>query len=150
MAATTIVETLMRIAATAGGMAMPGPRERAGGDGDGDDVVPGGPPQVLEALAVGGLRQPDDADDQPRVGAGEDEPGRLDGDVGAGADGDADVGAGEGGGVVDAVADHGDLEAAGLELGDLGGLVLGEDLGEHLVDAEVARRRRRRPGGRRR
>ena len=40
--------------------------------------------------------------------------------------------------VVDAVADHGDLQATGLQLGDLGRLVLGEHLGEHLVDAEVA------------
>ena len=82
--------------------------------------------------------------------AGEDQPGRLDRDVGAGADGDADVGAGQRRGVVHAVADHGDLQAAGLELGDLVRLVLGQDLGEHLVDAEVARRPLRRPGGRRR
>ena len=45
---------------------------------------------------------------------GEDDAGRLDGDVGAGADGDADVGAGERGGVVDAVADHRDRAARGL------------------------------------
>src|SRR6266536_2094470 len=42
-----------------------------------------------------------------------------------GDDGDAEVGLGEGGGVVDAVADHGDLAAGGLQLGDLGGLVAG-------------------------
>ena len=85
-----------------------------------------------------------------RVVGGEDDPGRLDGDVGAGADGDADVGAGQRGRVVDAVADHRHLEPAGLELGDLGVLVLGQHLGEHLVDAEVGGRRRRRPAGRRR
>ena len=62
-----MVETLIRTAATAGGMSTPAHAERPGGDGDGDDVVAGGPPQVLEALAVGGLRQPDDADHGPGV-----------------------------------------------------------------------------------
>src|SRR3546814_11552113 len=56
---------------------------------------------------------------------GQDQPGRLDGDVGPGADGDAHVGPGQGRSVVDAVADHGDLQAAVLELGHLEGLVLG-------------------------
>ena len=56
------------------------------------------------------------------VAAHEDDVGGLDGYVGAGADGDADVGLGQGGGVVDAVADHGDLLATLLELGDLGAL----------------------------
>ena len=73
----------------------------------------------------------------PRVRGGEDEPGGLDRDIGAGADRDAHIGAGERGGVVDAVADHGDGEAAAVQLVDLGGLVLGEDLGEHFVDTEV-------------
>ncbi len=76
--------------------------------------------------------------DAARVARGEHDAGRFDGDVGAGADGQADVGAGEGGGVVDAVADHGDALAALLQVGDGLVLVLGEDLGEDLVDAEVA------------
>ena len=64
-------------------------------------------------------------------------PGRLDRHVGARPDGDADIGACQGRGVVHAVADHGDLQTAGLQLGDLVRLVLGQDLREHLVDAEV-------------
>ena len=67
----------------------------------------------------------------------EDDAGGRDGDVGAGANGDADVGPGEGGGVVDTVTDHGHSQSSGLQLGDLGVLVLGQHLGEHLVDPEV-------------
>ena len=70
--------------------------------------------------------------------------GGLDGGVGAhGAHGDADVGAGEHGRVVDAVAHEGELAlAVGVALGlgeerfHLGHLVLGKQLGVHLVDAE--------------
>ena len=72
--------------------------------------------------------------------ASEDDAGGLDGDVGAGADGDADVGPGEGGGVVDAVTDHGHSQSSGLQLGDLGVLVLGQHLGD-------TRRPRGRPDG---
>src|SRR5690606_40232697 len=55
-----------------------------------------------------------------------------------GADGDADVGLGQCRCVVDAVTDHGHDPALALELGDLLTLVLGPDLGEDLVDAELA------------
>ena len=83
------------------------------------------------------LREPDDAGDRAGVVPGEHDTRRLDRDVGSRADREADVGAGEGRGVVHAVADHRDREAAGLELGDLVLLVLGQHLGEHLVDAEL-------------
>lgn len=39
-------------------------------------------------------------------------------------------------GIVDAVADHGDLEFSGLEFGDFIVLVGREDSGEHLIDVE--------------
>ena len=73
-----------------------------------------------------------------RVVGCEDDAGGLDGDVGAGADGDADVGSGECGCVVDAVADHGDAPSSGLERGDGGVFVGGLYLGEDLVDLQVA------------
>ena len=60
----------------------------------------------------------------------------LDGDVRPGPDREADIGLGEGGCVVDAVADHGHRPALELELADLVGLVLREDLGEDAVDAD--------------
>ena len=61
----------------------------------------------------------------------------LDGDVGAGAHGEAEVGLGQRGGVVDAVADHRDDAAFGLQAADDVGLVGGQDLGDDLVDADL-------------
>ena len=72
-----------------------------------------------------------------QVAADEGEVAGFDGDVGAGAHGDPEVGLGEGGGVVDAVADHGDDVAVGLEAPDDLDLVAGEDLGDDGVDADV-------------
>ena len=59
LTATTIVETLIRSAPTAGGSSDAGPRERTGGERDRDDVVPGGPAEVLDHLPVARLREPD-------------------------------------------------------------------------------------------
>ncbi len=60
-------------------------------------------------------------------------------DVGAGAHGEAEVGLGQRGGVVHAVADHGHDAALGLEAPDHPGLVRGQHLGDHLVDADLGR-----------
>ena len=49
----------------------------------------------------------------------------------------AEVGLGEGGGVVDAVADHGDDLALGLEAADDLDLVAGQDLGDDGVDPDL-------------
>ena len=57
--------------------------------------------------------------------------------VRASADGDADVGLRERRRVVDAVADHGDAEAALLQRSHFGDLVGGQHLGEHLPDAHL-------------
>ncbi len=81
-----------------------------------------------------------------QVAADEGEVAGLDGDVGAGAHGEAEVGLGEGGGVVDAVADHGDDPALGLQAADDVDLVGGQHLGD---DRRRCRPRRRRPGRRR-
>ena len=72
-----------------------GPGEHAGCQRDGDDVVAGGPGEVLHHLAIARPREPDDPGDAAWIAGGEDDPGGLDGHVGAGTDGDADVGAGE-------------------------------------------------------
>jgi hypothetical protein len=79
----------------------------------------------------------DDPRDVPRVGADQHDVAGLHGHVGARADGDADVGGGQRRGVVHAVAHHGHLLPLRLELAHLGRLVLGQDLGEDGVDAEL-------------
>ena len=63
---------------------------------------------------------------------------RLDGHVGAGAHGEAEVGLGQGGGVVHAVADHGDDLALALQPAHHVDLVLGQHLGDDVVDADLA------------
>jgi hypothetical protein len=72
------------------GTGDPGPCEGAGGQGDGDHVVAGRPGQVLDHLAVVGAGEADDGDHATGIAGGEYDVGGLDGDVGAGADGDAD------------------------------------------------------------
>ena len=57
----------------------------------------------------------------------------LDRDVGAGAHGQPEVGGGQRGGVVDAVADHRDACALGLQPLDDGDLVGGQHLGDDVV-----------------
>jgi hypothetical protein len=70
-----------------------------------------------------------------QVAAYEGQVGGLDGGIGAGAHGEVEVGLGEGGRVVDAVADHRDGLALGLQALDDVDLVGGQDLGDDLVDA---------------
>ena len=77
-------------------------------------------------------------DDVARVAADEHDAGRLDGHIGAGADGDADIRRSERGGVVDAVADHRHPPTTGLEAAHRGRLVCREHLGRNLVDAQPA------------
>src|SRR5699024_11103858 len=123
--------------ADAQGQHEPDRCQDAGCQRHGDEVVARGPPQVLLHLPVAGPGEVDDRQHRARVGRGQDDTGRTDGDISSGADGDADVGLGQGGGVVDAIADHGDLAALILEFGDLGGLVLGADASEHTVDVKL-------------
>ena len=64
--------------------------------------------------------------------------GGLDRHVGTGADGDADVGLSERRRVVDPVADHRHQLALVLQVADLERLVLGQNLGEHALDPDLA------------
>ena len=86
--------------------------------------------------------RPDRGDDAGQRAGDQGDVGGFDGDVGAGADRQADVGLGERGGVVDAVADHADPSAFGLQAADLAGLVLGQNLGQHPGDPDLAGDRR--------
>ena len=104
--ATTMVETLIKMADCGRTQDHSGPGQGTGGQRYRHHVVPGGPDQVLQHLPIAGRREAPDGDDSPRVVRGEHDPGRLDGDVGARSDGDADICLGQGRGVVDPVSDH--------------------------------------------
>src|SRR5699024_427243 len=104
---------------------------------DGRDVVGEGPEQVGLDCAQCFAGEPDRVHRGPQVPAHEGDVGGLDGDVGAGAHRQAQVGLGQCWGVVDAVADHRDDLALALESGDDVDLVLGQDLGDDLLDADL-------------
>ena len=97
-------------------------------------VVAEGPAQPLLDRADGTAGQRDRRHDAAQVATDEGDVG--DGYVGAGSDGHAEVGLGQGGRVVDAVADHGDDPAAGLQSRDPFGLLRGQDLSDDLLDAD--------------
>src|SRR3546814_3185860 len=105
------------------------------------DVVAGGPPQVLDHLAIGGLAQFDDRWHVARVAAHEYDVAGLDRDVRPCADGDADVGREQRRRVIDTVTHHRDALALSLQFPDLCHLVLGQYLGEDCVDVEFLRDR---------
>ncbi len=137
MSATTMVEALINTAPAAGDRVMPA-EESTPRQVEWEEVVARTPGQVLEHLTVAARdSQPQDPQHRTGIRRRQDHAGRLDDNVGSGADGDADVGPGQGGSIVDAIADHGHLETARLETGDGPILVLGEDLREDLVDAEL-------------
>src|SRR5438034_5947698 len=54
-------------------------RDHSGGKRNGDDVVPGGPPDVLEHLPVGGATQFDDRRDVARIASHQHHVARCDG-----------------------------------------------------------------------
>ena len=69
----------------------------------------------------------------------------FDRDIRARSDRDADIGGRQRRRIVDAVADKGHFPAAGGEPPDRVHLAVGEDFGDHLIDAEASRDRLRRP-----
>ena len=105
----------------------------------GDVVVAGRPQQVMEHLAVGCLRECDNAYGVSRIAASKNYVRRFHGHVSSGADGDTHVGRGKRGSVVDAVAGHGDALALGLKPPDRVGLAVRQHLGEYAVDADLSR-----------
>jgi hypothetical protein len=87
--------------------------------------------RIVARLSPTEVTTPSSAGDQRHVGG-------LDGHVRSRANRDADVGLGERGGVVDPVAHHRHQLPLVLEPADLQGLVLGQDLGQHAGDADLA------------
>ena len=108
--------------------------EHTGGQRDANDVVDEGPEQILVDVAQGGAAQADGGGHIGEPGVHQHHVRRINGDVRSGTDGDAGVGAGQGRGIVDAVADHGDL-AGGLQLANDGVLAVGQDASNDLIHA---------------
>jgi hypothetical protein len=77
-----------------------------------------------------GPRQVDGSDDGERLAAQQHRVSGLAGEIGAGAHRDSSVCLGQRGGVVDAIADHGDLVSRGLQTAYAGELFLGEQAAE--------------------
>ena len=115
-----------------------GDKQHTGSQRDSNGVVEEGPEQVLLDVADHRVGEFDGGNGIQQVALHQDDVGRFDGDIGAGANGNAHIGSGQGRGIIDAVADHGNLFALGLELADLLLLILGEDLCHHPVDAGLA------------
>ena len=106
--------------------------EHACGQRDADDVVDERPEQVFVDVAQGSAAQADGGGHVRQLGVHQHHVRRVDGNVGACADGDAGVGTGQGRGIVDAVAHHGHL-AGCLQLADDRFLAVGQHTCDHLV-----------------
>ena len=105
--------------------------------GDADDVVEEGPEQVFFDILDDSLAQADGADGVEEVAAHEDGIGAFDGDVGPGTDGHAQIGFGQGRRIIDAVTNHGDFMAFGLEGGDVFFFILRQDAGNDLGNMQA-------------
>ena len=105
----------------------------SGGDGDADNVVEEGPKQVLFDIADGGLGEFNGSGHIQQVAAHQHNIGGLHGYIGACTNGNPHIGTGQSRSVVDAIAHHGHLLAALLELADLLLLILRKYLGYHTV-----------------
>ena len=106
------------------------------GDGDQHDIVDERPEEILMDGSQGGLAEGDGGCHGGQVAADEGDVAGFDGDVAAGADGKTDIRLGEGRGIIDAIADHGDLRAFTLELLDCAGFVGRQDLSHDTADAD--------------
>ena len=108
-----------------------------GGQREGGDVVAERPEEVALDRRERAAREPDGIRARAQVARDERDVGGLDRDVRAGADREAEIGLRERRGIVDAVADHRDDAALVLQPADDSGLVLGQDVGDHLGDPHL-------------
>src|SRR5918998_4572338 len=119
--------------------------EHARRDRDQQNVVGEGPEEVLLYVPYGCLREPYGPRHPAHVPRDERQVCGLHRHIRAGACRHADVRSRQGRSVVDPVANHRDDLAFGLKLLDLALLVLGQDLGENAVNAELTSYGVRRP-----
>ena len=114
--------------------------QACGGQGECRDVVGERPEQVALDRRQCLAGQPDCVGDRTEIVTDQREVACLDRDVGAAAHREAEVRLCERGRVVDAVADHRHHLALGLQSLDRVDLLVGQHLGDHLVDTHLPRR----------
>ena len=111
--------------------------EYPGGNGNADAIIKECPEEVLLDIAQDTAGKLQGGGNIGWVAVHEDNIGRIDGDIGAGTDGDADIGTHQGRGIIDAVPHHGDDLALLLQGTDDRFLLLGQHLRDDLGNANL-------------
>lgn len=113
-----------------------GPCQRTRRQWDSEDIVAGGPPEVLQHLPIASAAEADDPRHVAWIASNKDNVTCLDSDIGASTNRDSNICRHKRWSVVDAVSDHRHRLALALQFLDLGRFVLREDLSEDSVDPE--------------
>ena len=111
--------------------------EYACGDGNADGIIKERPEQVLLDIAQHAAGKLQSGGDIGGIAVHQDDIGGINGNIGAGADGDADIGTHQGGRVIDAVAHHGDDLALFLQGANDCLLLLGQHLRNDAGNADL-------------
>ena len=111
--------------------------EYACGDGNANGIIEERPEQVLLDIAQHTAGKLQSGGDIGGIAVHQDDIGGINGNIGAGADGDADIGTNQGGRVIDAVAHHGDDLALFLQGADDRFLLLGQHLRDDPGNADL-------------
>ena len=111
--------------------------EHPGGNGNADAIIKECPEEVLLDIAQDAAGKLQGGGNIGGVAVHEDNIGGVDGDIGAGTDGDADIGPDQCGGVIDAIADHGDDLPLFLQGADDRFLLLGQHLRDDPGNADL-------------
>ena len=111
--------------------------EHPGGNGNADAIIKECPEEVLLDIAQDAAGKLQGGGNIGGIAVHEDNIGRIDGDIGAGTDGDADIGPDQCEGVNDAVNHHGDHLALLLQGADDRFLLLGQHLRDDPGNADL-------------
>ena len=111
--------------------------EYARGDGNADGIIEERPEQILLDIAQHAAGKLQSGRDIGGIAVHQDDIGGINGNIGAGADGDADIGTHQSGCVIDAVAHHGDDLALFLQGANDRLLLLGQYLRNDAGNADL-------------
>ena len=111
--------------------------EHPGGNGNADAIIKESPEKILLDIAQHAAGKLQSGGDIGGIAVHQHDIGGVDGDIGAGTDGDADIGPDQCGGVIDAVPHHGDHLALLLQGADDRFLLLGQHLRDDPGNADL-------------